>query len=145
MIHVTKSKLANFTTNFDFQFRFSCYAPMSLVYFPNMTNEADKLLIIKRYEFRLRRVPFQVRVVTMPSPVSSKPSGNAESKAGMSFRIISLKKLSPSPVCSMDACDAAGAEETKLGERSMRSLRRSPGGTSRQRRDSSPRNSGVPG
>ena len=116
VIHVTKSKLANFTTNFDFQFRLSCYAPMSLVYFPNMTNEADKLLIMKRCKARLRRVPFQVRVVTMPSPVSSKPSGNAESKAGMSFRIRSLKKLSPSPVCSMVAGDGGGAEKTKLGE-----------------------------
>ena len=78
------------------QFRFPI---SSFVFYPNMTNEADKLLIINRYEFVLRRVPFQSKRVAEPSAVSSKSGSNIESKVGMSFRIRSLKKPSQSPVC----------------------------------------------
>ena len=83
----------------SFQFRVRCIASLRFVFFPNMTNEADKLLKINRCKFGLRRVPFQVRLVAKPNPVSTKAGDNVESKAGMSFRIRSLEKLSPSPVC----------------------------------------------
>ena len=57
---------------------------MSFVLFPNLTNEADKLLIINRCGFLLRRVPFH-----------SGPAAKLNTRAGMSLRIRRLEKLAP--------------------------------------------------